>query len=82
MDDTEGGYAHLPVFKRTLKAAAAVAVLAYGAGTWLASSRLDEAATPSRIAARAGVDDPVATGSLGRGAASTRLDPCALPGRR
>ena len=82
MDETDAGYAHLPVFKRTLKAGVAVVILAYGAGTWLAGSRLDEAATPSRIASRAGADDPVATGSLGRDAASTRLDPCALPGRR
>lgn len=82
MDETEAGYTHLPVFKRTLKAVVAVAVLAYGAGTWLAGSRLDDAATPSRIASQAGLADPVSTGSIGRDAASTRLDPCALPGRR
>ena len=62
----------------TLKVAAAVAFLSYCASSWLAGTGLDQQTLSRLAAASARSDDPVTTGSLGRSAGATRLDPCAL----
>jgi hypothetical protein len=61
----------------TLKTAALVAVLSYGATAWLSGPAL-ESGTLSRVAAAAfrGTDEPVTTGSIARSAGGARLDPC------
>lgn len=62
----------------TVKAAVLISVVSYGAVTWLASS-MPDGIGPTHVAARAGqVNDPVTTGSIGREASTTRLDPCAI----
>lgn len=81
MDEFDTAVAGRPVFKRTLRAVAALGLVAYACGTWLAGSIEIGPAGTVTVAGRMTDGDPVSTGSLGRNAASTRLDPCALPRR-
>ncbi len=68
----------------TIKAAAAIAVLATFAADWLSSETLDRSALarlagaviPSSI-----IGDPATTGSLAQAANGAKLDPCARQGR-
>lgn len=62
----------------TVKAAVLISVVSYGAVAWL-SSNMPDGIDAVRVAGRAGqVNDPVTTGSIGRAASTTRLDPCAI----
>ena len=67
--------------RTTLVAALSVAVLSVVAGTWLAGSELDTGSLARLAAAQADAQDPVTTGSIGRHANASRLDPCAVPRR-
>ena len=67
----------------TLKTVAAVGFLSFCASNWLAGSATDKG-TLARLASATlrGADDPVTTGSILKGAGSTKLDPCTVPPRR
>ena len=66
----------------TLKTVAAVGFLSFCASTWLAGPGLDSGTLARLAAATSGHgDDPVTTGSILKGANSTKLDPCVLPRR-
>ncbi len=66
----------------TLKTAAALTVLSFMAGNWLAGPGLDSGAL-GRLASLTsrGADDPMTTGSIVPNAAGARLDPCVAPRR-
>lgn len=66
----------------TIKAAVAIAVLSVVATHFLAREGLDQR-TLQRLAAESAAKgrEPVTTGSLAKGAAEAKLDPCAVPRR-
>lgn len=68
------------MLSKTLKAAAAVAVLSFAASQW-AYSQADRIALAKLTAETAGRFDPLTTGSTAQSAQSYRIDPCNVPSR-
>ena len=66
----------------TAKSVLVIGALSFLAANWLSSVPLDQGGM-GRLASNVsrGVEDPVTTGSLGRNAAATRLDPCSTARR-
>ena len=65
------------ILMSTLKTVAIIGFLSFCASSWLSNSGLDQQGLARLARAQPnGSDDPVTTGSIGRAAGSTRLDPC------
>lgn len=64
----------------TLKATAAIGIIAFAASQW-AYSEADRIALERLTTEAAGQFSPATTGSVARAAQSSRIDPCNVPSR-
>jgi hypothetical protein len=78
MFDNARDLARSPLLVRTAKVTAAIAVATFMATQWLASGGLDRPQVRQLAISLAA--EPLTTGSIPSGAASTRLDPCSAGG--
>ena len=79
MLDRNEGQGRPAILMTTAKIVLAVGFLSVCAGNWLSNGFDTHGLSRLASAVTRDVPDPVSTGSLGRSAAATLLDPCALP---
>lgn len=79
--DLPDGLEQGSLVRTTIKAVLGIAVVSWLAAIWISSSDGEKVARLAGLVGKGAVEEPLTTGSIGGRAGSTRLDPCALPGR-